>query len=284
MDVNKKLDYSSDTENILQIKISDLLPSGAKAEKFIVKLSASGNIGSPSISGGINVTNNDDYWLDLDGTQKISGSTGTIEFDVKSIQDYIQENGVFQIGYWWGEQNTVNIESVTCIYTDDSAVVTTAVTTKATTTSTATTTETATVETTITTTTTIPSSSDKTVTVNKLLDYTSDTEKILQVEISDLLPSGSKAEKFIVKISASGNIGTPQSAEAYRLRITMITGLILTASRASPVRPEQLSLTLSLFRIIFRRTAYFRLAIGGESRINLLLIQLHAFTAVRSPL
>lgn len=209
VDVNKKLDYSSDTENILQIKISDLLPSGAKAEKFIVKLSASGNIGSPSISGGINVTNNDDYWLDLDGTQKISGSTGTIEFDVKSIQDYIQENGVFQIGYWWGEQNTVNIESVTCIYTDDSAVVTTAVTTKATTTSTATTTETATVETTITTTTTIPSSSDKTVTVNKLLDYTSDTEKILQVEISDLLPSGSKAEKFIVKISASGNIGTP---------------------------------------------------------------------------
>ena len=88
VDVNKKLDYSSDTENILQIKISDLLPSGAKAEKFIVKLSASGNIGSPSISGGINVTNNDDYWLDLDGTQKISGSTGTIEFDVKSCLLY----------------------------------------------------------------------------------------------------------------------------------------------------------------------------------------------------
>ena len=108
----------------MQVEISDLLPSGSKAEKFIVKISASGNIGTPSIGGGISVTNNNDNWLDLNGKQSVSGSSGTIEFDVKSVQDYIQEDGVFQIGYWWGEQNKLTVDSITCVYSSTQSAVT----------------------------------------------------------------------------------------------------------------------------------------------------------------
>lgn len=130
VNVNTSLDYSSDNNKLYQVKISDLLPSGAKAEKIIVKLSANGNIGSPSIGGGISVTNNTNNWLDLNGVQNINGSSGTVEYNVKSIQDDIQyEDGIFQIGYWWGEQTNITVDSITCIYTVKGQAVTTAATT-----------------------------------------------------------------------------------------------------------------------------------------------------------
>ena len=77
VNVNTSLNYSSDNNKMYKVNISDLVPSGAKAEKFIIKLSANGNIGSPSIGGGISVTNNTNNWLDLNGIQNFSGSSGT---------------------------------------------------------------------------------------------------------------------------------------------------------------------------------------------------------------
>lgn len=129
VNVNASLNYSGDNNKLYQIKISDLLPSGAKAEKIIVKLSANGNIGTPSIGGGISVTDNTNNWLDLNGVQNINGSSGTIEYDVKSIQDSIQyDGGIFQIGYWWGEQTNITVDSITCIYTAKGQSVTSAAT------------------------------------------------------------------------------------------------------------------------------------------------------------
>lgn len=129
VNVNASLNYSGDNNKLYQIKISDLLPSGAKAEKIIVKLLANGNIGTPSIGGGISVTDNTNNWLDLNGVQNINGSSGTIEYDVKSIQDNIQyDGGIFQIGYWWGEQTNITVDSITCIYTAKGQSVTSAAT------------------------------------------------------------------------------------------------------------------------------------------------------------
>lgn len=136
--VNTKLDMSSDSGKFTQIKISDFLPEGAKAEKIIVNFSANGDIGSPSMTGGISVTSSGN-WKDLgSGTMNINGSSGTIEFDVKSIQDEIQYDGVFQIGCWWCQTGTINIDTITCIYSSSSspAPETTAATTAATTVST----------------------------------------------------------------------------------------------------------------------------------------------------
>ncbi|MCI7804546.1 MAG: glycoside hydrolase family 9 protein [Oscillospiraceae bacterium] len=118
--VNTKLDMSSDSGKFTQIKISDFLPEGAKAEKIIVNFSANGDIGSPSMTGGISVTSSGN-WKDLgSGTMNINGSSGTVEFDVQSIQDEIQYDGVFQIGCWWCQTGTVNIDTITCIYSSTS--------------------------------------------------------------------------------------------------------------------------------------------------------------------
>lgn len=149
VNVNQSLNYSDNTQNMYRINISDLVPDGAKAEKFIVKLSANGNIGSPSIGCGISVTNNTNNWLDLTGTQNINGSSATLEYDVTSIQDNIQyDGGIFQVGYWWGNQTNITVDSITCIYTSNQPLTTTsttmssAVTTNKTTASTASTTAT----------------------------------------------------------------------------------------------------------------------------------------------
>lgn len=121
--VNTQLDMSSDSGKFTQIKISDFLPEGAKAEKIIVNFSANGDIGSPSMTGGISVTSSGN-WKDLGGgTMNVNGSSGTIEFDVKSIQDEIQYDGVFQIGCWWCQTGTVNIDTITCIYSSSAVSV-----------------------------------------------------------------------------------------------------------------------------------------------------------------
>ena len=116
-----------------KVNLSELIPEGAKDEKIIVKFSANGNIGTISVNGGISVTSSGN-WADLDASNNINSSSGTSEFDLKSIQNTIDRSGIFQFGYWWGDQ-TLNIDSVTCIYTNEQAVVTTVATTKATTTS-----------------------------------------------------------------------------------------------------------------------------------------------------
>ena len=126
VDINKTLDYTSESYKLVKVDLADLIPAGAKAEKFIVKVSANGNIGSPSVGCGISVTSNANSWLDLTGTQNISGNTGTFDYNVKSIQDDIQSDGIFQVGYWWGEQSQLTVDTITCIYSTDSPVVTTA--------------------------------------------------------------------------------------------------------------------------------------------------------------
>lgn len=121
--VNTQLDMSSDSGKFTQIKISDFLPEGAKAEKIIVNFSANGDIGSPSMTGGISVTSSGN-WKDLGGgTMNVNGSSGTIEFDVKSIQDEIQYDGVFQIGCWWCQTGSINIDTITCIYSSSAVSV-----------------------------------------------------------------------------------------------------------------------------------------------------------------
>lgn len=124
---------SLSVNGMYKVDLSELIPEGAKAEKIIVKFSANGNIGTISVNGGISVTSSGN-WAELDASNNINSSSGTSEFDLKSIQSTIDRSGIFQFGYWWGDQ-TLNIDSVTCIYTTEHAVVTTVSTTKATTTS-----------------------------------------------------------------------------------------------------------------------------------------------------
>ncbi len=121
VDVNSQLDYSSNEKKDYNIELNKLVPSGAKAQKFIVDLSSNGGLENGiSCGGGVSLTGGN--WQQLQsGSQNISGSKATIEFDVSQYSDSLDyDNGVFQFSYWWGSQQTINIDSITCIYTGGS--------------------------------------------------------------------------------------------------------------------------------------------------------------------
>ncbi|MBQ7046524.1 MAG: glycoside hydrolase family 9 protein [Oscillospiraceae bacterium] len=197
VNVNTQLDSSDESKKMYQISLSELVPSGAKAEQIIVKLNTSESI---SYGGGISVTSNADNWVDLTAS---SVNSGKYVFDVSSIQDEIEYGtGIFQFGYWWGN-SPITIESVTCIYSMEGASVTTITTAPKVTTTTSTTIRT----TTTTRTTTAPSSEGSTVVnVNTQLDSSDESKKLFKISLSELVPSGAKAEKIIVKLNTSDSI------------------------------------------------------------------------------
>lgn len=181
VNVNSQLDLSNNKN--CDVKLSDLVPSGAKAQKFIVNLSANGDLGSGiSCGGGVSLTGGN--WQQLQsGSQNISGSKATIEFDVSEYSNSLDyDNGVFQFSYWWSTQQTINLDSVICIYSGGSTVTeekTTPVTTEQTTEkTTASTTEKTTENTTTPPPTTTYYSTQQPQPTDKIPDYTGDKSQL----------------------------------------------------------------------------------------------------------
>ncbi len=124
VNVNAQLDLGGNSN--YSIELSKLVPSGAKAQKFIVNLSSSGDLGSNiSCGGDVSLTDNKSQQLQS-GSQNISGSKATIEFDVSQYSNSLDyDNGVFKFNYWWSPQQKINIDSITCIYSGGTVIDTT---------------------------------------------------------------------------------------------------------------------------------------------------------------
>jgi len=153
VEANAQIDYSNNKN--FDIKLSELIPSGATANKIIVNLTANGDIGTMSFGGGITLSGGN--WQSLNGTQNGTGSSVQAVFDISNYANNLEmSNGVFQFSYWWGNQQTITVDSVVCECTGGSSAV---VTTKATTATTKATTTRATVAPQVTTPATNPTGS-----------------------------------------------------------------------------------------------------------------------------
>ena len=114
IEANDNLDYSTNKE--YTVNLSDLLPSDATVQKIIVNLTASGDIGTMSCGGGITLSGGN--WQTLNCTQNGTGSSVQAVFDVSDYGDNLEmSNGVFKFSYWWGNQQTITVDSVVCEYT-----------------------------------------------------------------------------------------------------------------------------------------------------------------------
>lgn len=126
VDVNSLID-TVENKNY-NIELNKLVPNNAKAQKFIVNLSTNSDMGNGiSCGGGVSIINNNWQSLQSD-SQSFSGSVASVEFDVSEYSELLDyDNGVFQFSYWWGNQQTINIDSIVCVYKDNSTeVITTA--------------------------------------------------------------------------------------------------------------------------------------------------------------
>jgi len=132
-----KVDKNLTMNSEISVDINKLVPSGAKAKKFIINLSANGDIGNNiSCGGGFTVNSG---WQSLEnGQQSSSGSKATVTYDVSKYADNIDyNNGVLKFSYWWSPQPSINVDSITCEYTGGSVVTAAPTTTTAPVTSTA---------------------------------------------------------------------------------------------------------------------------------------------------
>lgn len=127
--VDESIDYSNNKN--FNIELNKLIPSGVTAKKIIVNLSANGEMGTLSCGGGITLSGGN--WQVLSNAkQNGTGSNISVEFDISEYANNLEmSNGVFQFSYWWGNQQTIKVDSVVCEYEGNNPVVTEAITTKA---------------------------------------------------------------------------------------------------------------------------------------------------------
>jgi len=113
-----------ETNKNYSMSLADFILPGDSVQSIIFEFEASGDIGSYQGGCGISVTEdckaaNNPYWYQSpDFTASADGHYVKIVWDVpEDIQNYVNANGTFQIGYWWGDTEEVELKYVTCNYT-----------------------------------------------------------------------------------------------------------------------------------------------------------------------
>ena len=132
VEVNTQLNLNG--SNMYEIPLNKLIPETAIVNSFTFNLSSSGgSIGSISYGSYVSLVKDNPHGsnqLQNNSSATINGSTGSIVFEITdTYKGYIDRDGTLQFGYWWGNQQTVTIDSVTCIYTLPGSEISTSTTT-----------------------------------------------------------------------------------------------------------------------------------------------------------
>ena len=111
--------------NTIKIPLAHFIEEGDKISSFtFIIYSDGGDIGQFKGGCGISVANNcpsktDEYWYQSDDfIAPTQGSYGEIKWDVPAeLLDYISDGGEVQFGYWWGNTESIRLDTVVCTYT-----------------------------------------------------------------------------------------------------------------------------------------------------------------------
>lgn len=119
VNVNTQLNLNG--SNMYEIALNKLIPENAIVNSFTFNLSSSGgSIGSVSYGAYASLVNNNPHGsnqLQNNSSATINGSSGSIVFEISdTYKGYIDRDGTLQFGYWWGNQQTVTLDSITCSY------------------------------------------------------------------------------------------------------------------------------------------------------------------------
>lgn len=123
--LNKTIERT-DGSNTCSIPLSSLVQEGdvITSFTFIVYSGDGKNIGTYKGGCGIAVSDEcssatDDGWYQCpDFSTQTEGTYGEIKWDVPAeIRDYINTGGEVLFGYWWGNAESIRLDSVVCTYT-----------------------------------------------------------------------------------------------------------------------------------------------------------------------
>lgn len=181
--INETLDYENN--KTYKASMSDFLRPGDKVDSFVFVFYApdgSSNISSYKGACGISVDNScpsatDDGWYQSDNFEMdVNSAYLEVKWDVPGdIKDYVNttETGSIEIGYWWGGLQSLRLDSIICNYS---------------------------------TTAEIPVDGTKTIDVNKTLSYGSESDKTVNLPLSDMIPEDGIPQYFEFNVEGGGEL------------------------------------------------------------------------------
>lgn len=113
--VGQQLNYQSDTEKSVKVSLADILDDGYTPQAITFEISSGSALGK--FNGGFGIKTLDD-WYQSETIAKFSDQnhlslTWLIPEDIK---DSIPKNTEAEFSYWWGETNTITLDSMTVKY------------------------------------------------------------------------------------------------------------------------------------------------------------------------
>lgn len=130
-ELSNKLNYNDDGSKNAKFSLSDLTVEGAKVQSFTFVFNSTdgSDIGTYKGGCGVSVTEDcpsatDDGWYQSEDFEVTAqGSYVEVVWNVPSdVQDYIDTNGDVQIGYWWGDTESVTLSEVMCTYSNTAEI------------------------------------------------------------------------------------------------------------------------------------------------------------------
>lgn len=128
IDVNKSLSYGSESDKTLKLPLADMIPADGVPQYF--EFNVEGGTEMQKYAGAFGISVDDSC---PDKTDKGWYQTGNIAVMTNSnnatlywlvpdeIKDYINADGEVMLGYWWSQNDSVNLKNVTVKYSSASA-------------------------------------------------------------------------------------------------------------------------------------------------------------------
>ena len=114
VNVGKSVNYS-DTDNTVRVASKDLMPEGAVPEVVTYTVSSGGGFGK--FTGAFGLSSAAGYYQSPDTAVFSDASNLTLTWFVPAqAKNYYSEDGEFVLGYWWSDQPSVTLDSVSVKY------------------------------------------------------------------------------------------------------------------------------------------------------------------------
>ena len=127
---NKTLNYGREAEKTARIPLSDIISEGDIPQYFEFNVEAGGELQKYAGAFGISVDDScpdktDKSWYQSGNIAVMTNSNNATLYWLvpDEIKEYISSGGDVMLGYWWSQQDTVNLKSVTVKYSNNGSVI-----------------------------------------------------------------------------------------------------------------------------------------------------------------
>lgn len=128
IDVNKTLSYGKESEKSVNLPLSDMIPDDGVPQYFEFNVEGGTELQKYAGAFGISVDDacpdkTDKSWYQSGNIAVMTNSNNATLYWLvpDEIKDYIKSDGEVMLGYWWSQNDSINLKNVTVKYSSASA-------------------------------------------------------------------------------------------------------------------------------------------------------------------